>query len=204
MIKKEFYKTRKDGVNLYKTYSDTEHLIKKVSDNTIYVIAIDISEDIEYEEIEGYIPLKGPESYDEIMAALDILNKAIAKVNRLNLSNNEALSVKQVYPTWESKINKTIEAGYITQYNDELWKARQTHTALEIYPPSINTSSLYEKVEYIHEGTINDPIPYTPPMEIFKDKYYIEDNITYLCTRNSDVALSHNLKNLVGVYVETL
>lgn len=202
MIKKEFYKTRKDGVNLYKTYSDTEHLIRKVSDNTIYDTAIDISEEVEYEEVDAYIEVEGPNTYKQVLDILKDFKNINIKINRIGLTDNEALSVKEVYPTWESKINKTIEVGYITQYNNELWKARQTHTALEIYPPNISTASLYEKVEYIHEGTIDDPIPYTPPMEIFKDKYYIENDVVYLCTRNSDTALSHNLRDLVSMYVE--
>lgn len=202
MIKKEFYKTRKDGVNLYKTYSDTEHLIRKVSDNTIYDTAIDISEEVEYEEVDAYIEVEGPDTYKQVLDILKDFKNINIKINRIGLTDNEALSVKEVYPTWESKINKTIEVGYITQYNDELWKARQTHTALEIYPPNISTASLYEKVEYIHEGTIDDPIPYIPPMEIFKDKYYIENDVVYLCTRNSDIALSHNLRDLVDMYVE--
>lgn len=42
MIIKEFYATRKDGVNLYKTYSDKNVYIKKQGTNEKYDIAIDI------------------------------------------------------------------------------------------------------------------------------------------------------------------
>lgn len=42
MIIKEFYKTRKDGVNLYKTYSDVNVLIQKEGTNELYAQAIDI------------------------------------------------------------------------------------------------------------------------------------------------------------------
>ena len=42
MIKKEFYKTRTDGVNLYRTYSDSNYLIKQVETNSLYQEAIDI------------------------------------------------------------------------------------------------------------------------------------------------------------------
>lgn len=42
MIKREFYKTRKDGVNLYKTYSDEGYRIKQVETGSIYDEAIDI------------------------------------------------------------------------------------------------------------------------------------------------------------------
>jgi hypothetical protein len=42
MIVKEFYKTRNDGVNLNKTYSDKEKYIKKVGTEELYSEAIDI------------------------------------------------------------------------------------------------------------------------------------------------------------------
>ncbi len=42
MIHREFYKTRKDGVNLYRTYSDGGVMIKKIGTNEIYDEAIDV------------------------------------------------------------------------------------------------------------------------------------------------------------------
>lgn len=42
MIVREFYTTRKDGVNLYRTYSDADLKIRKVGTDEIYDEAIDI------------------------------------------------------------------------------------------------------------------------------------------------------------------
>lgn len=42
MIIREFYTTRKDGVNLYRTYSDIGMQIRKVGTDEIYDDAIDI------------------------------------------------------------------------------------------------------------------------------------------------------------------
>ena len=42
MIIREFYRTRKDGVNLFKTYSDNKVMIQKVGTNEIYDEAKDI------------------------------------------------------------------------------------------------------------------------------------------------------------------
>lgn len=51
MIKKEFYKTREDGVNLYKTYSDESYKLKKIGTDEIYYEAIDVeTSDYTYEE----------------------------------------------------------------------------------------------------------------------------------------------------------
>lgn len=42
MIIKEYYRTRNDGVNLYRTYSDAGFKIQKVGTDEVYDEAIDI------------------------------------------------------------------------------------------------------------------------------------------------------------------
>lgn len=204
MIKKETYMTREDGVQIFRTYSDTDHKIRNKRTSVVYDDAVDISENEEYEEVDGYIDLEGPETYDEILNVTEKTSIVTRKINRIPLTNNEALSVKELYPRWEDKVNMTIEAGYITLYNDKLWRARQTHTALEIYPPSLDTASLYEVIVKDHEGTMEDPIPYTPPMEIFEGKYYTQYDVLYKCIRSSGTALTHDLYDLKGMYVEVI
>lgn len=201
MIKKEYYKTREDGVKLYRTYSDTDHQIINKKTGVVYSEAIDVNQNEEYDEVVEYVEVDGVESYQEVLECLESTKNISRKINRLNLTDNEALSVKEVYPTWESKIDNTIEQGYIVLHNGNLWRVRQTHIALEVYPPSIHTAALYEVVEYRYEGTKENPIPYIPPMEIYEGRYYIQDNVLYLCTRDSDTALSHSLQNLVNIYV---
>ncbi len=52
-IIKEFYKTRPDGVNLYRSYSDTGLQIRKVETDEIYDEAIDVeTAQFSYEETE--------------------------------------------------------------------------------------------------------------------------------------------------------
>lgn len=201
MIVKEEYRTREDGVVLYHTYSDTDHKIRKVGTDEVYGNAID-ELDFEYEEVEDYVELEGASTLDDVVSLQEQISKATRKINRIGLTDKEALSVKEFYPHWEDFIGKTIELGFVVLYNNLLWRVRQTHIAQSDWYPSLNTASLYEVIEVEHEGTETDPIPYAPPMEIFKDKYYIEDAVLYKCTRNSDTALSHNLSSLVGLYVE--
>ena len=56
MIVKEFYETRFDGVNLYRTYSDIEHYIRQVETGNVYTEAIDVeSASYTYEETEDVI-----------------------------------------------------------------------------------------------------------------------------------------------------
>lgn len=204
MIKKETYMTREDGVQIFRTYSDTDHKIRNKRTSVVYDDAVDISEYEEYEEVDGYIDLEGPDTYDEILNVTEETSIITRKINRITLTNNEALSVKGLYPRWEDKIGTTIEVGFITLYGGNLWKARQTHTALEVYPPSLNTASLYEVIVEEYEGTMEDPIPYTPPMEIYEGKYYTHFGMLYKCTRDSGTALTHNLFDLRGLYVELI
>ena len=56
MIKREFYKTREDGVRLYRTYSDIGNYIRQAETDTIYEEAVDIEEVVyTYEETEDKI-----------------------------------------------------------------------------------------------------------------------------------------------------
>lgn len=50
-IVKEFYKTRNDGVNLYKTYSNEGYIIHKLNTEEYYSEAIDVENaTFKYEE----------------------------------------------------------------------------------------------------------------------------------------------------------
>ena len=52
-IVKEFYKTREDGVKLYRTYSDNNYMIQKVGTDEVYEEAIDVENaSYEYEETD--------------------------------------------------------------------------------------------------------------------------------------------------------
>lgn len=42
MIIREFYKTREDGINLYKSYSNKNYYIKKIGTDEVYDEAIDV------------------------------------------------------------------------------------------------------------------------------------------------------------------
>lgn len=121
---------------------------------------------------------------------------------RTDISNEEALDYMAIIYPWDYYLDKVLTEGMMVTYEDKPWRVRQTHTPLEVYPPSLATASLYEAIDKEHSGEADDPIPYTPPMEIYAGKYYIEDGVIYRCTRNSEVALSHNLSALLGIYVE--
>ena len=149
-----------------------------------------------------YIPPK----VEPKKSRMQIVQELVAKQynERTDISNEEALDYMAIIYPWDYYLDKVLTEGMMVTYEDKPWRVRQTHAPLEIYPPSLDTASLYEKIDKEHDGTLEDPIPYAPPMEIFIDKYYTEDDNIYKCIRNSDTALSHHLKDLVGIYVNKL
>lgn len=64
------------------------------------------------------------------------------------------------------------------------------------------SESLYEIVDEEHSGTKDDPIPWRKNMQCYKDKYYIQNEIVYKCTRDSGNALQNDIIDLIGHYFE--
>lgn len=61
MIVKEFHRTRADGVNLYRTYSDQGVKIQKVGTNEVYNQAIDVEDaPFTYEETDKPVEVRKP------------------------------------------------------------------------------------------------------------------------------------------------
>ena len=63
MIVREFYKTRKDGVNLFRTYSDEGFYILQRETNTKYTEAIDV-ENAPYTYRETNEPIEEEETVE--------------------------------------------------------------------------------------------------------------------------------------------
>lgn len=73
MIIKEFYRTRKDGVNLYRTYSDNGFYILQNETNIEYAEAIDV-ENAPYTYSETDKPIPNDEPSAEDATEQDYLN----------------------------------------------------------------------------------------------------------------------------------
>ena len=138
--------------------------------------------------------------YSRLLALDQLDQEATEKINTYGLTASEALRVKDRYPEWEVGID--VVKGHKYQYGGDLWEVLQGHKTQENWKPSLETASLWKRVDEEHAGTKDDPIPYAPPMEIFKDKYYTQSKVLYKCIRDSGQPLSHNLSDLVGNYVE--
>lgn len=125
-------------------------------------------------------------------------------INTLSVDDNTALRMKEYYPTFESIVGQTIEKqGFKFTYADKLWATVQPNLLIQAhYPPSIGTESLYTEVCETHTGEMTDPIPYNGNMALESGKYYHQDYVIYLCTRDTVNPVYHTLSELVGLYVE--
>lgn len=123
-----------------------------------------------------------------------------------NLWRNNVSSIPDIsMSTTTTSVSVSVgNSTYNNNLNNILWECIKEHTTQDNWKPSMDTASLWKVVDEEHTGTIEDPIIYIPPMEIFKDKYYIQNGIKYKCTRNSEQPLTHDLSALVGLYVETI
>lgn len=117
-----------------------------------------------------------------------------------SLSDTDALEAVELYDEWRADTD--YERGDRRRQENVLYKCRQDHTSQSIYPPSI-TPALWEVVAPEGKGDSPDnPIEYDQSMAIEKDKFYIENDVVYLCIRDSGVPLYTALANVVGNYVE--
>lgn len=124
-------------------------------------------------------------------------------INATPLTDNQAISVKNLHPEWKEFIGKSLSTGFRVLHEDALYKVRQDiSVVLENQPPSIDTAALYEEINETHDGTKADPIPYNNNMALELGKYYIQDNIIYMCTRDTGQAVYQDLSDLVGIYVQ--
>ena len=125
-----------------------------------------------------------------------------------SLEDSIALTAVELFPLWEQLVMErlTVKKGFRFQHEGTLYRVEQpTYTFVSTYVPgTAGTESLFSKVDETHKGTIDDPIPYEKNMEIYNGLYYSQNDVIYLCIRDSGQPLYHDLSALVGSYVEVV
>lgn len=80
-------------------------------------------------------------SFDEMITAVKrMLSSSVA-----DLTDEQALEVASLYPTWHSMIGKEVAAGQRLWDDEKLWKVLQPHTVSEEWRPA-EAVSLYVEV----------------------------------------------------------
>lgn len=156
-------------------------------------------EEAQYNEMAAR---KAAEAKHRPLSESEVLSMLItAQINTLSVDDATAVRMTAFYPEWAKDTAYTV--GYKAQYLGKLYKFIQAHTSQETWTPDI-TASLYERIDEVHDGTKYDAIPYEGNMALVSGKYYIEDNVTYLCNRDTVNPVYNKLSELVGIYVEVV
>ena len=125
---------------------------------------------------EPYVPQPKLEPYEyEVTAAL----KTMVQPQLASLSDEEALKVKSLYPSWASKTGEVVDTGEKLYYDDRLYKVRQEHTVQEQYPPSVDTASLYEEIRSTRKSTRPTRVRLKTPSRITTTWSWRKANTTF-------------------------
>lgn len=122
---------------------------------------------------------------------------------RESATDAQALAAAGIYPTW--KAGMQCRQGQRICHRGQLYRVLTEHTAQETWEPSTATATLFEPVDLEHGGTAADPIPAATGMRYYEGKYYSENNVIYLCTRDDTgegTVLYYMPSELVGIYFE--
>lgn len=152
-------------------------------------------------EPEPAEPRLEPSDY-ELQNLVSLMMLQQARAAFVELDDQEALKVKELAPTWASKIGSQVEAGDRLWYNDYLIKVRMQHTVQEDWKPSKDTSSLYEQIFEDHAGTAEEPIPYNERLDpdflgmtLVQGKIYTQKGTLYECIEGTGIPVYDDLDN---------
>lgn len=118
-------------------------------------------------EAEGWMPYTPPPfvpqpqdepDYEQVVEAV----KKMFSTDTEELSDEEALDVAALYPTWHSKIGQQVTAGERLWDDGKLWKVIQPHTVQDDWRPDVAVS-LYVEVSIEEWPEIPEAIPSTAP-----------------------------------------
>lgn len=115
-------------------------------------------------------PIPTPQTepdYYQVMEAV----KRMLSTEADALTDEEALQVAALYPTWISKVGEQVNVGERLWYDGKLYKVVQQHTVQDDWTPDVS-ASLFTEVSIEEWPEIVIPIPSTNP-------YMSGDKVTY-------------------------
>lgn len=183
-------------------YGETVHLGYNYYDTGVGLSEAHLDTPDDFEEIDK------PEDYNEfkidqvkrLIRIKDLVEDNKNNINTFGLTDKESLQVIDWFPAW--KANVELKTGEKISYNGKLYEILQDHTSQDGWEPSINTASLFKEVAINDTfGTKDNPIEYNNNMALESGKYYIQNNIIYLCTRDTGTAVYNDLAALIDIYV---
>ena len=170
----------------------------------IYIFENGITDDI--------IRLKEDNKVVEIMKEkIERFNQIIIRNTLNTIDDADAYEVRALYDEW--KPDTYYEVGNRRQYDDNLYKCKQTHTSQSQYTLDL-IPALWDIIapDDPDLGTIDNPIPVPEnfsSMVYVKGKYYLEDGVIYLMNSaqledGEEISLTYKPSALVGIYFKVV
>lgn len=129
------------------------------------------------------------------------------------LTDEQAVQVKELYPTWDSLIGETVKTGTRFTYNEDLYKVITPDALLiqEQFIPGQGTSAIYSRIsDGTVPGTLDEPIDVpadvtTNAFTYVVGKYYRWNDQIYKCEREGDgdgkeYSFAYSPDQLIGQY----
>ena len=128
------------------------------------------------------------------------------QINSLAVDDSTALRMAEFYPEWKDLIGTAVDkSGFKFTHKGQLYKTiPEQHSFQTDWVPGVGTESIYTRIDETHAGTLTDPIPYSGNMALESGKYYSQNGLVYLCTRDTVNPVYNALADLVGLYVEKI
>ena len=180
----------------------------------VKIVHLDLTENTgEWKEISEEEAQKIRQAKGHTAAAIDMtryqqqMKLATMAVNTMALTDEQALEVKELFPTFDEVLEKyegkDLPQDFKFTEGGVLYKVLQTHKPQSIYRPGEEgTQALYAVVSASateqHAGTKEDPIPYVQNMVLEKGKYYEQYGVVYECIQGTNTGFNFDLKDMAA------
>ena len=140
----------------------------------------------------SYPPISEPEPEPKQEANINEQVLALSRVMAVQaapaMSDKQALTMPDLFPTWEQVLEAGEPLGKDTIVNDggTLYRVVQDNTTPQAGQPPHGEGMLavYRPIDVGSTGGADDPIPWLYGMDCYEGKYYSYKGKTYLCKQN--------------------
>ena len=184
----------------------------------VKIVHLDLTENTgDWKEISEEEAQKIRQAKGHTAAAIDMtryqqqMKLATMAVNTMSLTDEQALEVKELFPTFDEVLEKyegkDLPQDFKFTEGGVLYKVLQTHKpqsiSQSIYRASEEgTQALYAVVSASateqHAGTKEDPIPYVQNMVLEKGKFYTQYGVVYECIQGTNTGFNFDLKDMAA------
>ena len=142
-----------------------------------------------------------PRSHQQAQVWRGVITEAMQGIQ----DDQVALAAAELYPEWGVlPVGTELTAGMRVYHIDKLYRVIQTHKLQADWEPGFGAESLFTRIDEVHSGSEDDPIPYEGNMALVSGLHYAQGGVVYRCTRDTINPVYHALADLVGLYVEVV